>query len=213
MPLDSADVSNKQRAVEITKLARAAMAQGDWVTAEQIARQAESLAPDTAFSATEDRPTLVLLDIERVKRGGSGLAAHGSPAPSVIPASAVEATHRRILIRTVSVATATCKHYTIRPAMQRVICRPIRPATRPFAIGQNDAAVDSSGDHEFYAAADRQHGTDAGKRHWRRVALVSGRGRGSRKVAQWMKLCKRFVARMPSKPNSIRQPGNSCTNI
>jgi len=89
--MDSGDVSNKQHACEMTKQARAAMAQGDWVSAEQIARDAESLVPDTAFSATEDRPSLVLLDIQRVKRGrnivGSGTA---RPAASgVVQASAV----------------------------------------------------------------------------------------------------------------------------
>ena len=91
MPLVSGNAPNKQCALGMTKLARAAMAQGDWVSAEQIAREAESLAPDTAFSATEDRPTLVLLDIQRVKRGGSvaGNAA-GAPAGGVIQASAIE---------------------------------------------------------------------------------------------------------------------------
>jgi general secretion pathway protein D len=90
-PIESAVVSNKQRASEMAQQARAAMAQGDWVTAEQIARQAESLAPDTAFSPTEDRPTLVLLDIERVKRGKGPLAAGTvRPAPSgIVQASAV----------------------------------------------------------------------------------------------------------------------------
>ena len=91
MPLDSGEASNKQRAVGMTKLARAAMAQGDWVSAEQMAREAESLAPDTAYSATEDRPALVLLDIQRVKRGGSVAgSATGAPAGGVIPASTVE---------------------------------------------------------------------------------------------------------------------------
>ncbi|HTQ40175.1 MAG TPA: hypothetical protein VMJ32_14205 [Pirellulales bacterium] len=97
VPIESADVLNKQRATEMAKQARAAMAQGDLATAEAVARQAELLAPDTAFAANEDRPTLVLLDIERAKRNG-GPAAGISPVDGnariadggVTPASAYE---------------------------------------------------------------------------------------------------------------------------
>ena len=40
-------------------------------------RTAQSLVPDTAFAANEDRPALVLLDIERVKRGHQAGAGNG----------------------------------------------------------------------------------------------------------------------------------------
>ncbi len=88
--VDSAVGAAKQRASDLTRQARAEMAQGDWVAAEQIARDAESLVPDTAYAATEDRPSLVLLDIQRVKRGQPAL---GTPAfqaaGGVIPAAAI----------------------------------------------------------------------------------------------------------------------------
>ena len=74
-PSDAISGAMKQRAVDMAKQARAAMAQGDWATAEQIARQAELLAPDTAFASGEDRPTLVLLDIQRAKGSEGGDAA------------------------------------------------------------------------------------------------------------------------------------------
>jgi len=58
---------DKQRAIDLARQARLAMAQGDLAAAEQMARQGESLAPDTVFGPSEDRPTLVLLDIQRAK--------------------------------------------------------------------------------------------------------------------------------------------------
>ncbi len=69
--IQSINAVNKQQAVEMTRRARAAMAKGDSATAEQIARQAEILAPDTAYAPSEDRPGLVLLDIQRTKRNGT----------------------------------------------------------------------------------------------------------------------------------------------
>jgi hypothetical protein len=66
--IQSVNPVNKQQAIDITRQARAALARGDSATAEQIARQAEMLAPDTAFAPSEDRPSLVLLDIQRAKR-------------------------------------------------------------------------------------------------------------------------------------------------
>ena len=87
--LDSVN-ADKQRASEMAKQARAAMAQGDWITAERIARQAQSLVPDTAFSANEDRPALVLLDIERVKRGRQAVGAGNGVDAGVVQASATQ---------------------------------------------------------------------------------------------------------------------------
>src|SRR6516164_3902405 len=43
------DPANKRQAQELTRQARAAIAQGDMSRAEQFARQADGLAPDTAF--------------------------------------------------------------------------------------------------------------------------------------------------------------------
>jgi general secretion pathway protein D len=65
----AAGLSDKQRASDLARQARLAMAQGDLAAAEQMARQGETLAPDTAFGPGEDRPALVLLDVQRAKTG------------------------------------------------------------------------------------------------------------------------------------------------
>ncbi|HEY2148090.1 MAG TPA: hypothetical protein VGH32_09145, partial [Pirellulales bacterium] len=74
----SFDPSGKRQAQELTRQARAAIAQGDMNRAEQLARHADGLAPDTAFTPQEDRPSIVLLDIQkarlRVSAGGVMLA-------------------------------------------------------------------------------------------------------------------------------------------
>ena len=62
------DPAAKQRAIEMAKQARDCLARGELAAAEQIARQGEMLVPDTAFAPADDRPTLVLLDIQRAKR-------------------------------------------------------------------------------------------------------------------------------------------------
>jgi general secretion pathway protein D len=64
----SVDPAAKQRAIEMAKQARDCLARGEIAAAEQIARQGEMLVPDTAFAPADDRPTLVLLDIQRAKR-------------------------------------------------------------------------------------------------------------------------------------------------
>jgi general secretion pathway protein D len=89
LPLDPAgrqvepvNAVNRQRAMDMAKQARIALAKGDLVTAEQIARQAEMLAPDTAFAPSDDRPSFVLLEIQRAKTAsGSGVvqASHAVP--------------------------------------------------------------------------------------------------------------------------------------
>ena len=70
----SASPGNKPQAAELTRQARAALVQGNLTRAEQLARQADGLAPDTAFGPQEDRPSIVLLDIQRARlHGGAGL--------------------------------------------------------------------------------------------------------------------------------------------
>ncbi|HEV3416297.1 MAG TPA: hypothetical protein VG056_05775, partial [Pirellulales bacterium] len=66
------------QAEDMTRQARAALTQGDVARAEQLARQADGLAPDTAFAGQEDRPSLVLLDIQRARlHGNSGAVTAG----------------------------------------------------------------------------------------------------------------------------------------
>ncbi len=61
---DSASLVARQRVVELTRQARAALNAGQFDRAEALAREAEELrVPETAFAPGEDRPGLVLLDI------------------------------------------------------------------------------------------------------------------------------------------------------
>ncbi len=70
---------NKQQALDLTRQARAALAQGDVRTAEQLAMRADGLAPDSVFTPLEDRPSLVLLEIQRNRTvGNSGVVQAGA---------------------------------------------------------------------------------------------------------------------------------------
>jgi type II secretory pathway component GspD/PulD (secretin) len=74
---------NRQRAMDMTKAARAAMMKGELDIAEQIARQADLLAPDSAFAPSDDRPSFVLLEIQRAKSGGAtGVVQAGFTTPA-----------------------------------------------------------------------------------------------------------------------------------
>ncbi len=63
---------NKPLAAELTRQARAALAAGDARRAEQLAKQADGMAPDSAYNPQEDRPSLVLLDIQRSRTRNDG---------------------------------------------------------------------------------------------------------------------------------------------
>src|SRR5690606_29562862 len=67
--------ANKSQATAMTRQARQALQQGDIARAEQIAREAEKMMPDSAFGPQEDRPSLVLFDIQKAKmnRNASGV--------------------------------------------------------------------------------------------------------------------------------------------
>lgn len=61
----------KQRATHLVREARNAMRAGDLHAAEDLARQAERMQiPDAYFMAGEDRPGLVLADIQRARMSG-----------------------------------------------------------------------------------------------------------------------------------------------
>jgi general secretion pathway protein D len=69
---------DKPRAAELTRQARAALNHGDLASAEQMARQADSLARDSAFGPQEDRPALVLFEIQKARlRNPSGVVVAG----------------------------------------------------------------------------------------------------------------------------------------
>ena len=82
----------KQQALELVSRARAALAAGELLAAEKLARQAEELrVPDTAYSAQEDRPSLVLLEIQKARLGGVRQAAGAMPIPASAEAAAGQA--------------------------------------------------------------------------------------------------------------------------
>jgi general secretion pathway protein D len=69
---------DKPRAVELTRQARSALSSGDFKEAERLARMADGLARDAAFGPREDRPALVLFDIQNARvHSPSGVVAAG----------------------------------------------------------------------------------------------------------------------------------------
>jgi len=80
-------VAIRQRAVELLRQSREALAAGQMDRAEELARKADQLhLPDSAFSPGEDRPGIVLLDIRQVReREPSGVlpAANYEVAPAM----------------------------------------------------------------------------------------------------------------------------------
>ncbi len=68
----------KAQALELTAEARKALSEGNAALAERLAHQAETLAPDSAYAPREDRPSLVLLDIQRAKKQTSSGVIHAN---------------------------------------------------------------------------------------------------------------------------------------
>jgi general secretion pathway protein D len=69
-----ASINAKPQAVALTMQARMAIQRGDLARAEQLARQADGMVPDSAFGPQEDRPSLVMLEIQKARMsGGSGV--------------------------------------------------------------------------------------------------------------------------------------------
>ncbi len=66
-PADAATIeARKRQGLQLVAQARAALSEGNLPFAESLARQAEALnVPDTAYAPGEDRPALVLFDIDR----------------------------------------------------------------------------------------------------------------------------------------------------
>ncbi len=73
-PQAQASINAKPQAVALTMQARMAIQRGDLARAEQLARQADGMVPDSAFGPQEDRPSLVMLEIQKIRMsGGSGV--------------------------------------------------------------------------------------------------------------------------------------------
>jgi general secretion pathway protein D len=61
------DAAGKQQAAELMRQARSALVAGDLAAAEQIVQRAHSLAPDAQFAAAEDRPGVLLSQIQAAR--------------------------------------------------------------------------------------------------------------------------------------------------
>ena len=69
-PAGAAGLAAKTKAQELVRAARQALGSNDLRGAEQLARQAEQLqVPEAAYAAGEDRPALVLGEIQRARGG------------------------------------------------------------------------------------------------------------------------------------------------
>ena len=73
----------KKQVLELTKMARSALAERKIDLADRLARQAEALqVPSTAFGPQEDRPALVILEVAKLRASKQGVirAAGGAEA-------------------------------------------------------------------------------------------------------------------------------------
>lgn len=81
-PLDPATAARKQQALQLVQQAREAMNSGDLERAAGLAEQAEDLrVPDTAFKQGEDRPWMVLYQIQQTEKERQGVVPAGGAAP------------------------------------------------------------------------------------------------------------------------------------
>lgn len=81
-PLDPAVAARKQQALQLVQQARDAIKAGDLERAAGLAAQAEDLrVPDTAFKEGEDRPWMVLYQIQQNEKERQGVTPAGGAAP------------------------------------------------------------------------------------------------------------------------------------
>lgn len=73
----------KQQALALVEQARAALALGDLDRADRLAQQAQSFpVPDSAYNAGEDRPWLVILDIQKARARNTNVVTANQQAPA-----------------------------------------------------------------------------------------------------------------------------------
>jgi general secretion pathway protein D len=125
---------NKWQAQEFVREARAALAGGDLARAEQLARQADALAAEAAFSGQEDRPSLVLLDIQRARvRGNSGVVKAGAELP-------LESAPGRHLVNRSIYDPTNDPTRVIAAGSEEPVVRPLPIPSAPNADGPGDSA-------------------------------------------------------------------------
>ncbi|HXT60959.1 MAG TPA: hypothetical protein VN699_20130, partial [Pirellulales bacterium] len=80
--LDAATMARKQQAMKLVRQSRDAMNAGDFDRAKSLAEQAEELrVPDAAFVQGEDRPWMVLYQIQQSEKDRRGVVPAGGVAP------------------------------------------------------------------------------------------------------------------------------------
>jgi general secretion pathway protein D len=109
---------DKPRAAELTRQAREALSRGDLNLAEQFARQADSLARDEAFGPREDRPSVVLFEIQKARlRNPSGVVPAGGALASDNNGSVVQSIYNPSQDTTRNIpASAMAQYPAVRPA-------------------------------------------------------------------------------------------------
>ncbi len=125
---------NKWQAQEFVRQARSALAGGDLARAEQLARQADVLAAEAAFSGQEDRPSLVLLDIQRARvRGNSGVVRASAEMP-------IDSAPGRHLVNRSIYDPNNDPTRVIAAGSEEPVVRPLPIPTAPNADGPGDSA-------------------------------------------------------------------------
>jgi general secretion pathway protein D len=125
---------NKWQAQEFVRQSRSALAGGDLARAEQLARQADALAAESAFSGQEDRPSLVLLDIQRARvRGNSGVVRASAELP-------LESAPGRHLVNRSIYDPNNDPTRVIAAGSEEPVVRPLPIPTAPNADGPGDSA-------------------------------------------------------------------------
>ena len=114
-PVDLANPTDKQHALEITRRREPLSLKAIGTPPNNSPHQAELLVPDTAYGAGEDRPSIVLLDIQRAKRTGgdaarNGLAAVAAGADAVRAVAEIPAEANRYAVSNASISPATIRY-------------------------------------------------------------------------------------------------------
>jgi general secretion pathway protein D len=161
----------KQRAVYLVRQARAALRAGDFRAAEDLARQADRMqVPDSYFGAGEDRPSLVLADLQRSRLNGPSGVVQAS-GQYVTPATGSDVMDRRASQALYDPARDPTRN-TLAGDQQPV--PPPRPLPGPAEAapgtpaGSPGLALFQQGE-----AALRAHQTDAALQYFRQAAAYS----------------------------------------
>src|SRR5205085_10220908 len=84
----------KQQSEQLMQQARLALMSGDLEQAEYLARQAEALkVPESAFAGKEDRPWMVMLEVQKARLRGAGVTTAGGAKAEKAPYPTTQAVY------------------------------------------------------------------------------------------------------------------------